>query len=383
MIIKNSFNPQCITYSQMNLIFNSRVYYWRLTAWTRAYLLSRYFGIGTAEDLFSRLYFETLDLGNMLKIIHGREDAEQYSQILSRFAITLRDIITAQLDGNIEAVNRNVNRLYEIAAERKAFIQAINPYASPEYEDIFERYIQYILEEANALAAGDYSREIAVYDLLTVHVDRMGDVFAEAIYNYITSGSEDSERLLPKDDRQCITYDQMNALFDIRMFWFEFEMEIRNYMLSRYRGLGNTEEVYARLRQIPVAYVSALRQIFGDTVPEDYIELFFTYIDLLDAFITAQIENNTEEIDRITRLLYENADARAAAITAINPAFWDENEWKVRLYNNFRSTIEESTSFLMGDYARSIDIFSRLLDQAENTSNYFAQGIFNYIGVYQ
>lgn len=383
MLIKDSFNPQCITYSQMNLIFNSRIYYRRLTAWTRAYLLSRYFGVGTAEDLFGRLYFETLDLGNMLKIIHGREDAEQYSRILSLFAIALRDIIDAQLAGNMEEVNRNVNRLYEIAAERKAFIQAINPYASPAYEDLFETYVQYILEEANALAAGDYSRDIAVYDLLTAHGDRLGGAFAEGIYNFITSGSADTEGLPPRDDLQCITYDQMNAIFGIRMFWFEFVTWIRNYMFSRFLELGNADEVKARLMQVPVEYVNALRKIFGDQVPEDYVELFFTYIDLLEAFITAQIENNTGEIDRITRLLYENADARAAAITAINPAFWDEGEWRTRLYRNLSSTIEESTSFLRGDYARSVDIFSRLLDQAENTSNYFAQGLFNYIGIYQ
>ncbi len=384
MKIKNSFNPQCITYSQMNLIFNSRIYYLRLTVWTKAYLLSSYFGIGTAEELFSRLYLETLDLGNMLKIIHGREDSEQYSQLLSQFAITLRELITAQLEGNTEEVDRNVNRLYQIAAERAAFIGVINPYASQaEYEDLFEIYIQYVLELANALAAGDYSKDIALYDLLTAHAERMGDVFAEGIYNFITSGSEEPRDLQPPDGLQCITYEQMDAIFGIRMFWFEFVIWIRNYMLSRYRGLGNTEEVYARLLQVPVDYVNALRQIFGDKVPDDYVELFFTFIDLMDALITAQMENNTEEIDRITQLLYENADVRAAAITAINPVFWDEGEWRTRLNNNLRGTIEESTSFLMEDYARSIDIFSRLLDQAEDTSNYFAQGLLNYINFNQ
>lgn len=375
MAIKNGFNPQCITYSQMNLIFNSRIYYRRLVTWTRAYLLSRYFGIGTAEAVFDRLYLETLDLGNMLQIIHGREDAEKYSQLLCQFAIALRELTDAQLAGNAAEVERNVNRLYEIAAERKAFIQEINPYASAEYENIFEKYIQYILEDANALATGDYSKDIAVFDLLTAHVNKMGDAFADGIYSFITSGSEEPDDM-PPDGLQCITYDQLNAIFDIRMFWFEFAIWIRNYMLSKYRGLGNTQEIYARLLQVPVDYVSAMRQIFGDKVPEDYSELFLTYIDLLDAFITAQIENNTEELDRITRLLYENADARAAAITAINPEFWNEDEWRNRLYQNLRSTIEESTSFLMGDYARSIDIFGRLLDQAENTSNYFAQGIY-------
>lgn len=379
MIIKNEFNPQCITYSQMNLIFNARMYYRRLMAWTRAYLISRYFGIGTAEEIFGRLYLEALDLGNMLQIIHGRIDAERYGQLLCQFAITLREIVDAHLAGNAAEVERNVNRLYEIAEERKAFIQAINPYASPAYEDLFKTYVQYILEQANALSASDFSGSIAVYDKLVAHVNRMGDVFAEGIYSFITSGLETPPDLPLPDGQKCITYDQMNAIFGIRMFWFELSIWIRNYMLSRYRALGNSEEVNTRLKQVPVEYVNAMRLIFGDKVPEDYVELFFEYIDLLDDFITAQLENNTGEIDRITQLLYKNADERAAAIAAINPDYWSEDEWRNRLYTNLRSTIEESTSFLREDYARSIDIFGRLMDQAEDTSNYFAQGLLHYI----
>jgi hypothetical protein len=95
------------------------------------------------------------------------------------------------------------------------------------------------------------------------------------------------------------------------------------------------------------------------------------------------MENNIDEINRITQLLYQNADQRAAAITSINPEFWNENEWRDRLYNNIRSTLDESTSFLMGDYARNIDIFSTLLDQAESTSSYFAQGLFQYLNTFQ
>jgi len=377
MILKSEFNPQCLTYSQINMIFNARMYYRRLAAWTRAYLLSRYFGIGTEEELFSRLYLETIDVGNMLQIVFGRELSEQYSQLLSEFVITLRDLVNAQIEGNAEAVYRNVGRLYSIAEERAKFVDKMNPYWSKEeYENLFETYIQYVIEIANALATGDYSESIATYLLLADHADRMGDVFAEGLYDYITSGQPTPDQL--ENEVQCITFDQMSAIFGIRMFWFQLVIWIRNYMLSRYLGLGNVEEVRAQLMQVPVEFVNAMRAIFGDRVTEDYIQLFYTYIDLIDAFVTAQIEGNIDEINRITRLLYENANERAEVVTSFNPSFWDETEWRDRLYNNLRSTIDESTSFLMGDYARNIDIFGRLMDQAESTSNYLAEGIYNY-----
>jgi hypothetical protein len=94
--------------------------------------------------------------------------------------------------------------------------------------------------------------------------------------------------------------------------------------------------------------------------------------------ITAQLEGNTDEVNLIIQRLYQNADQRAAFLASINP-YWDQNEWRRRLYNNLRSTIDESTTFLARDYARNIDIFSTLLDQAESTSGYFARGLFSYM----
>ncbi|MBR0598194.1 hypothetical protein [Sinanaerobacter chloroacetimidivorans] len=378
MVVKKDFDPQCITYSQMNLIFNARIYYRRLTTWTRAFLISRYFGIGTAEELFDLLYRESLDIGNMLQIVFGRVYSEQYSQLLSEFAIALRELISAQLEGNTEAMNQSVDRLYRNVQERAVFLEAINPYWSEaSYKALFDTYIQYVIEAANALITGDYSKDIEIYDRLTAHTNRMGDVFAEGLYNYITSGAS-TVNLQPEGGEQCITYEQMNTIYGIRMFWFELVTWVRNYMLSRYMGLGNTEEVYARLQRVPVEYVNAVKQIFVDLDTEAYLKLFYTYIDLLDAFITAQIEGDIDKINQVTQCLYQNADERAAFVAALNP-FWEEEEWRNRLHNNLRSTIDESTTFLMGDYSRNIDIFSRLLDQAENTSNYFAQGLFNYI----
>lgn len=364
----------------MNLIYNSRIYYRRLTTWTRAYLLARYFGIGTAEELFGRLYFESLEIGDMMKIFFGREYTEQYSQLLSRFAILLRDIIDAQLEGNTEAVNQNVALLYENVAERAVLLEEMNPYWNvSEYVNLFNIYIQYILETANAMAAGDFRRDMELYDLLAAHTNIMGDVFAQGIADYITSGAD---VIMPPGGIPCITYEQMNQIYDIRMFWFELVTWIRNYMTSRYLGIGAADEVFERLKQVPLNYVTTLQQLLGGDFAEEYLNLLNDYLELISAFITAQMENNIDEINRITQLLYQNADERAELGVRINP-FLEAEYGRPRLYNNIRSTIDESTTFLTGDYARNIDIFARLLDLAENVSTFFAQSAFNYIVHYQ
>src|SRR5690554_4728290 len=95
----NVFNPECITFSQMNLLFNARIYFRRLTIWVWAYIISRYYGIGSPQDLFSRLYLESMEISNMLTFVFGREYSQQYSELLSDFSIGLSDLITAQLEG--------------------------------------------------------------------------------------------------------------------------------------------------------------------------------------------------------------------------------------------------------------------------------------------
>lgn len=363
----------------MNMIINSRVYFRRLVTWTRAYLLSRYLGIGTAEELFGRLYLESLDLGNMLEIVFGSELANQDAQLASQYAIGLRDLITAQLSGDMEGVATHIKELYQNASDRAAFGAEINPYWNKdELTRLLNNYIQYTLEEANALTSGDYSKESEPYERLTALTEELGDFIAQGLYEYITSGTQSAAN--PQSLCECITYDQLNAIYRIRMFWYELVSLIRNYMISRYKNLGEPAEefFYNELMQVAVNFTNALRKIFGDKVPENYIQLFYTYLELIDAFITAQMVGNTDEINRITQLLYQNADQRAAAISSMNP-FWDETVWKNKIYTNLRSTIEESTTFLSGDYARNIDIFNTLLTQAESTGIYFTQGLLKYL----
>lgn len=378
--MNNNFDPQCITYSQMNLIFNVRIAWRRLVTWTRAYQISRYAGIGTEEELFCRLYHEVQNFSDMIQIIFGRESSRRNAGYLLQYTIILRDSISAHLAGDMEAIQRNLVRFYDTIQENAAFLASINPYWNEDqWRNMLGTYLQYTIEEGNAFASGIYQEDIAVLDLHTNLTNIMGDVFAKGIYDYITSGQDYIRSGSPQRMQGCFTLEQVNGIYEIRMFWFELVTWVRNYMLSRYAAIGNAEEVKDRLREVPAAYVRNLRLFFGKQPAIDVLEIQLnTFIDLLDEFITAQMTGNTEEISRITQLLYQNASDRAVSVSQLSP-YWDEKEWEARLLNNLRGTLDESTTFLTGEYARNLDIFSTLLDLAESSSDYFAQGVINYI----
>lgn len=375
------FNPNCITYAQMSLIFNSRIYYRRLTTWTRAYLSSRYFGVGTSEALFERLYRETIDIGDMLHLVFGRRYSEEYSQLLSQYAIISHQLIDAQIAGDIQAVNESVKRLYQNVADRSVFLESINPYwSAPDYRNLFNSYIEYTLETANAMVSGDFTRNMELYDLLNELTNRMGDTFAEGVFDYITSGglTEGTNANPSLNSTPCLTREQIEDIYILMTFWFELIIWIRNYMVRVYTGTGDAEEALNRLLQVPVTYVTTLSRYFPDFDTDAYLDLFYTYIYLIRDFVNAMIENNVDELNMATVALYQNADDRADFLSSVSP-LWSRDELRDILYTNLRSTIEESSSFLAQDYEMNIDIFTRLLDQAENTGTLLANGFFQHM----
>jgi len=378
--MKNDFNPQCITYSQMDLIVNSRIAWLRLSTWVRAYIISRYAGIGTEEEVFGRLYLEALNFSDMIQLFFGRENSQKNAEYLNKFTFLLRDLISAQLSGNTEEVQKIAARMDQNANDAASFFASINPYWSEsEWKELLGTLLRLTSEEANYFASGNYREDIETFDQITALTMKAGDVFARGLYNYLTSGKGASESASADEGAGCLTWEQMNEIYQIRMFWFELVTWVRAFMLSRFYGIGNENEVFARLKQVPADYVYALKQFFGDVPATDELQLELdTYISLLDSMITAQMAGNTEEIARITRLLYQNAEERAASVSKLNPN-WTEAEWRTRLYHYTRTTLDESTSFLTKDYARNLDIFSTLMDQAESTSAYFAQGLTKYI----
>lgn len=380
MIMKSKFNVQCITPSQMNLIYNTRLYLKRLLIWTRAYIIGSYTGTGTAEDLFGRLYIETEDFGDLIHAFFGLGDSNEYTQLLNQFTFRLRDLISAQLAGDIEAVNKNVNLLYQNNRDRAAFLASINPYFDEiEWKNMLDTYLQYIIEEANLFASGDYSTELEIFNRLIPLADKMGDYYAQSLYYYIVSCSQNENNIPLQDSQKCLTYEQINEIYNIRTTWFNLVIWVRNLMQSKYRGIGDIDVVAARLKQVPDESITSMRQFFDNPILNDYELQLNAYIGLIDALTTAQMEGKTDEIQRITNLLYQNASDRAASLASLNPSYWNKNELQYMLINNLRNTIEESTTFLNQDYARNLDIFSTLLDQTENMSDYIAQGLVSYI----
>ena len=194
MIIRKLFNEQCITFSQMNLIYNSRFIWRALSTWTRAYLISRYLGIGTEESLFTRLYNESSKFGDMFSLVFGERFSENFTWLLNEYTVALRDLVSAQKEGNTDGVNKSLERLYKNAAERARLLAQANPFWDEStWRNIFETYLRFTIEMINSFITGDYSNDAEAYDRLTAFTNNIGDYFAQGIYEFLTYTPLDTE----------------------------------------------------------------------------------------------------------------------------------------------------------------------------------------------
>jgi hypothetical protein len=83
-------------------------------------------------------------------------------------------------------------------------------------------------------------------------------------------------------------------------------------------------------------------------------------------------------LHRIVQRLYQNADERVELIVSMNP-FVNQNRWKNIYYSYLHSTIEEITTYLAGEYDRSLKIYQRLLEKSEHINNEFTESLLKYL----
>lgn len=186
MICESRVGEPTVTYGQMNMIFRLRNLWREMSTWIRAYLISKFAGIGNTEDVFNRLYRIPMEFGSIVQLIFGAQAAEQYVQQLSQQLVLTREIIDAQMAGNTDLVNQKVMQLYQNAESRVDMIASINPFWDRTViRSVLITYLQYTLDEITTLLTGEYERNIDIYDRLLHHSDFIGDYFAQGLFHYL------------------------------------------------------------------------------------------------------------------------------------------------------------------------------------------------------
>lgn len=190
MLNKNQIYPipveSYIPYGQMNLIINYRTLWLNLSMWTRSFLLSIASGLPNAEAVKDRLYEIPGQLGNILQLIFGQQSAEKFVDLLSIHIDLIVDAITAQKNGDQQALSNSAELLYQNADEISEFLEQINPFwFKAQWKNLLYTYINMTFEETASLFSGDYIRDISAFDRIQYQTLLIGDYMANGIVQYL------------------------------------------------------------------------------------------------------------------------------------------------------------------------------------------------------
>ena len=195
MLSFNRFNEPCITYGQMNLVFSIRNLWRELSTWSRAFMISYFYGLELSNEVFTRLYEIPQEFGNILSYFFGYDLSVKFVDMISRQIVLFRTLIEALLNGDTAKIDEITRQLYQLADQRAAFMHEMNPFwDETESRNLIYAFYDYSIEEARAILSRNYSQEIDIYDRLLHHADAMGDFFTQGLFQYMTMSQEDNNR---------------------------------------------------------------------------------------------------------------------------------------------------------------------------------------------
>lgn len=177
----------------------------------------------------------------------------------------------------------------------------------------------------------------------------------------------------------CITINQLNLMNRMNTLWEQHVFWTRLLIISILNDLGNLEETQNRLLKNPIYIGMLFGRFYGPNVQNIITELLTEHLVVGAQLITTYKNNITEDITRLDKQWYENADKMAKAFASINPHY-DENVIRMMLYSHLDLTKKEVALNLEGKFAEDIENFNMIEKQALEMAQYFSMGIVKQFG---
>lgn len=161
----------------------------------RSYIFAAFGGLpaGNIIAIATRLAGNAAQIGNVYGIYYGPQIATTVTQLLNQFlifgetyvqAVVAGDLVTAQI-----AFNNWVNQGNVIAD----FLSGINPFLNNQIaRTLFAQYIQLEVAQTIAVANGDFSGAITLFDQSRIFLRNFGAFFADAIIDQIIGNDSSS-----------------------------------------------------------------------------------------------------------------------------------------------------------------------------------------------
>lgn len=355
---------RCFTPAAINIFFNARLFLREMVYWSRTFFGSVFHGVGSESEVFARLYYTPTNFGQMLRLVIPRQFADYFEFLFQQYTVVMRELVTDVVNGQQENINEKVTELYSYFQQIEEFLIGIFPSIDRNLlRGLLWDYVTLEIEMINAYTMQDYSKIIQLYDDNISNADDIADQLARGIMDYITVIPATQESINGKE--LCLTYEELDVILDIAMFWVDLISWFRAYRISVMANVGDQDELYNRLIRATTDFGDLLKQFVSPEIVDPQIALIQEYIDLMNRMLEARMAGDIDEMNRAYNFAVDNIHARAEFLGEVFPGL-SAQEWENQLTRMHSTLVEMGGEFLSGNFARNIALFDDLINIAED-----------------
>lgn len=150
--------------------------------WTRFFIISTAEEIGDLELVTQRLLKNPPDFGEALGRFYGKSVAERFVKLLTDHLLIAADLVNAAKAGDEKSAETARTRWYDNADDIAAFLGEINPFWSErQWQEMLYEHLELTEEEAAQRLAGNYQRDIELFDDIEEQALHMADVMTRGL----------------------------------------------------------------------------------------------------------------------------------------------------------------------------------------------------------
>lgn len=150
--------------------------------WTRMYIVSYLADLPDTDVVAQRLLKNQENIGDAIKPFYGEEAGNKLTDLLKGHILVAVDLLKAAKAGDSSAVAEAEKQWYQNADDIATFLSNANPNWSKEsLTKMLHEHLTLTKAEAVARLTGNYTGDIATFDLIHQHANGMSDAIVDGI----------------------------------------------------------------------------------------------------------------------------------------------------------------------------------------------------------
>lgn len=160
----------------------------------------------------------------------------------------------------------------------------------------------------------------------------------------------------------------------MRMAWDDHVYWDRLAIISILDGLKDVDSTTSRALRTAKEISDLFRTYYGDNIGDTLNRLLTQHISIAGDFIKASKNKDNENIAKLNRDWYDNADKIADELSKINP-YYDKETIRKMMHRHLDLLKEEIANRLAGKYTEDVNSSDQVVQEAMMMADYFVNGI--------